>query len=123
MNEYEVNKRELSLKETMLKELGELDVRAKLDLVNKTNFEFTEVLEKAIQDFGLTEVSLFRVKDGDGELTEEHPKYYHKLHLRYVFKGKDGYYTNGLLLRYSKALKPAKNQYKRLHHFELGQKI
>ena len=30
----------------------------------------------------------FRVET-DGELTEEHPKYYHKLHLRYVFKGKD----------------------------------
>ncbi len=30
----------------------------------------------------------FRV-EADGELTEEHPKYYHKLHLRYVFKGKD----------------------------------
>jgi len=30
----------------------------------------------------------FRIET-DGELTEEHPKYYHKLHLRYVFKGKD----------------------------------
>lgn len=30
----------------------------------------------------------FRVET-DGELTEEHPKYYHKLHLRYIFKGKD----------------------------------
>ena len=30
----------------------------------------------------------FRVET-DGELTEEHPKYYHKMHLRYVFKGKD----------------------------------
>jgi putative redox protein len=25
----------------------------------------------------------------EGELTEEHPKYYHKVHIRYVFKGKD----------------------------------
>ncbi len=25
----------------------------------------------------------------DGELTEEHPKYYHKIHLTYTFKGKD----------------------------------
>ena len=25
----------------------------------------------------------------DGELTEEHPKYYHKIHLIYQFKGKD----------------------------------
>lgn len=24
-----------------------------------------------------------------GEMTEEHPKYYHKLHLKYVFRGKD----------------------------------
>jgi len=25
----------------------------------------------------------------DGELTEEHPKYYHKIHLTYQFKGKN----------------------------------
>lgn len=25
----------------------------------------------------------------EGELTEEHPKYYYKIHIRYVFKGKD----------------------------------
>lgn len=25
----------------------------------------------------------------EGELTEEHPKYYHKVHIRYIFKGKD----------------------------------
>jgi len=25
----------------------------------------------------------------DGELTEEHPKYYHKIHVTYTFKGKD----------------------------------
>ena len=25
----------------------------------------------------------------EGELTEEHPKYYHKLHIRYIFRGKD----------------------------------
>lgn len=25
----------------------------------------------------------------DGELTEEHPKYYHKIHLVYAFKGND----------------------------------
>ena len=24
-----------------------------------------------------------------GELTDEHPKYYHKIHIRYVFRGKD----------------------------------
>jgi len=24
-----------------------------------------------------------------GELTEEHPKYYHKIHLRYIFRGND----------------------------------
>lgn len=24
-----------------------------------------------------------------GELTEEHPKYYHKIHVKYTFKGKD----------------------------------
>jgi putative redox protein len=24
-----------------------------------------------------------------GELTEEHPKYYHKIHIKYIFKGKD----------------------------------
>ncbi|NOY51196.1 MAG: OsmC family protein [Chlorobi bacterium] len=25
----------------------------------------------------------------DGELTDEHPKYYHKIHIRYIFRGKD----------------------------------
>lgn len=25
----------------------------------------------------------------DGELTEGHPKYYHKIHITYIFKGKD----------------------------------
>jgi putative redox protein len=25
----------------------------------------------------------------EGELTDEHPKYYHSIHLRYIFKGKD----------------------------------
>ncbi|NTS41090.1 lipid A deacylase LpxR family protein [Flavisolibacter sp. BT320] len=42
---------------------------------------------------------------------------------RYVFKGKDGYYTNGLLLRYTKAAPQAEKGSKRLHHFSLGQKI
>jgi len=30
----------------------------------------------------------FRV-DVEGELTDEHPKIYHKLHVKYIFKGKD----------------------------------
>jgi len=25
----------------------------------------------------------------EGELTEEHPKYYHSIHVRYIFRGKD----------------------------------
>ena len=25
----------------------------------------------------------------DGELTDEHPKYYHKIHIRYIFRGDD----------------------------------
>lgn len=25
----------------------------------------------------------------EGELTDEHPKYYHSIHLRYIFRGKD----------------------------------
>ena len=25
----------------------------------------------------------------DGELTEEHPKYYHKIHIKYIFRGED----------------------------------
>lgn len=25
----------------------------------------------------------------DGELTEEHPKYYHKIHIKYIFRGDD----------------------------------
>jgi putative redox protein len=34
------------------------------------------------------EPSWFNV-EVDGELTEEHPKYYHKIHLRYSFKGEN----------------------------------
>src|SRR5210317_1703967 len=34
------------------------------------------------------EYSDFEIKV-DGELTDEHPKYYHKIHLTYQFKGKD----------------------------------
>ncbi len=41
---------------------------------------------------------------------------------RYMFQGKDGYYTNGLLLKYTKAISP-KNSQKRLNSFELGQKM
>ncbi|MFC2100677.1 OsmC family protein [Bacteroidota bacterium] len=25
----------------------------------------------------------------EGEMTDEHPKYYHKIHIKYIFKGKD----------------------------------
>ncbi len=25
----------------------------------------------------------------NGELTDEHPKYYHKIHIRYIFRGRD----------------------------------
>lgn len=42
---------------------------------------------------------------------------------RYMFKGKDGYYTNGLEIRYTKALSPTSKDQKRLRHFSLGQKI
>lgn len=42
---------------------------------------------------------------------------------RYVFKGKDGYYSNGLVLQYTKAMQPEENKPKRLHHVSLGQKI
>ncbi|HEY1020723.1 MAG TPA: lipid A deacylase LpxR family protein [Flavisolibacter sp.] len=42
---------------------------------------------------------------------------------RYMFKGKDGYYTNGLTLQYTKSLAPKPNYTKRLHQFEVGQKI
>ena len=34
------------------------------------------------------EPSWFNV-EVDGELTEEHPKYYHKIHVRYFFKGEN----------------------------------
>jgi len=30
----------------------------------------------------------FNVEVG-GELTEEHPKYFHKIHIKYIFRGKD----------------------------------
>jgi len=34
------------------------------------------------------EPSYFNV-EVSGEMTDEHPKYYHKLHIRYIFKGED----------------------------------
>lgn len=27
--------------------------------------------------------------EAEGELTEEHPKYYHNIHVKYIFRGKD----------------------------------
>lgn len=41
---------------------------------------------------------------------------------RYTFQGKDGYYTNGLLLNYTRAFSGKKGQ-KRLNSIELGQKM
>ena len=34
------------------------------------------------------QVERFNVKV-EGDLTEEHPKYYHKIHIKYIFRGKD----------------------------------
>lgn len=42
---------------------------------------------------------------------------------RYVFKGADGYYTNGLVLGYNRLSKPRGDGQKRINRFELGQQI
>lgn len=52
-------------------------------LAGCTGMDVVSILEKmkvTFDDFGV---------DVSGELTEEHPKYYHKIHIIYKFKGKD----------------------------------
>lgn len=52
-------------------------------LAGCTGMDVVSILEKMkvkFEDFGV---------DVSGELTEEHPKYYHKIHIVYKFKGKD----------------------------------
>jgi putative redox protein len=48
-----------------------------------TGMDVVSILDKmrVIPEYFNVEVS--------GELTEEHPKYYHKLHIRYIFRGKN----------------------------------
>lgn len=48
-----------------------------------TGMDVVSILDKmrVIPDYFNVEVS--------GELTEEHPKYYNKIHIRYIFRGKD----------------------------------
>ncbi|MEO8822412.1 MAG: lipid A deacylase LpxR family protein [Ginsengibacter sp.] len=42
----------------------------------------------------------------------------------YLFQGKDGYYTNGVIINYSKIQHPVKARFiKQVDHFEIGQKI
>ena len=42
---------------------------------------------------------------------------------RYMFQGKDGYYTNGILFRYNKVRQPNAESQKQINHFEAGQKL
>jgi putative redox protein len=54
-----------------------------LALAGCTAMDVTSMLGKMRVDF-----EDFRI-DVEAELTENHPKYYNKLHLKYIFKGKD----------------------------------
>lgn len=69
-NEYDVKKRELTLKEDQLRSLGELKLQETIDAIDKANREFTQELETKIQEFGLPEVTLFREMKS-GETTED----------------------------------------------------
>ena len=48
-----------------------------------TGMDVVSILKKMRVEF-----DHFNVEVG-GELTDEHPKYYHKIHLKYTFSGKD----------------------------------
>lgn len=48
-----------------------------------TGMDVVSILKKMRVDFEDLNVEV------DGELTEEHPKYYHSIHITYTFKGKD----------------------------------
>ena len=52
-------------------------------LAGCTGMDVVAILEKMKVKFDDFSV------DVSGELTEEHPKYYHKLHIEYKFKGED----------------------------------
>jgi putative redox protein len=52
-------------------------------LAGCTGMDVVSILEKMKVKFNDFAV------DVDGELTEEHPKYYHKIHITYKFKGHD----------------------------------
>jgi lipid A 3-O-deacylase len=42
---------------------------------------------------------------------------------RYLFQGKDGYYTNGLAINYTRVKKNKKSNNKQVNDFEIGQKL
>ena len=48
-----------------------------------TGMDVVSILKKMRVEFDSVNVEI------SGELTEEHPKYYHKIHIKYVFGGKD----------------------------------
>lgn len=54
-----------------------------VSLAGCTSMDVTSLLEKM-----RAQVEDFKV-EVEGELTEEHPKYYHKVTMTYLFKGKD----------------------------------
>jgi putative redox protein len=54
-----------------------------LSLAGCTGMDVVSLLEKM-----RVEVEDFKIRV-TGELTDEHPKYYHKIHIHYQFKGKD----------------------------------
>jgi putative redox protein len=48
-----------------------------------TGMDVVSILNKMRVKFDALDIQV------SGELTEEHPKYYHKLHIKYLFRGKD----------------------------------
>jgi putative redox protein len=48
-----------------------------------TGMDVVSILNKMRVTFDSLDIQI------DGELTDEHPKYYHKIHIKYVFKGEN----------------------------------
>ncbi len=54
-----------------------------LSLGGCTGMDVVSILKKMRVEFDSFNVEV------EGELTEEHPKFYHTIHINYIFKGKD----------------------------------
>lgn len=56
---YSADKKELALKENMLRSIGELDDKKLLDSIDKSSKEFTSLLEEKVKSIGL-DIELFK---------------------------------------------------------------